>query len=172
LTNTSRICTFLDLRSHRASSWNRCHISKLFFDEKWHRVTPDYAMTGRCKRHSELSTGNIWRRGWMCSNPYVLELWQLVICLSIGFSTQQNWLLYVSYIILRLLMAECMSVYIVCVLLKICMICVCGFVHVSTFSHTKPRYFCQTLMHDLGRTGPFILCLPFPVSRVLGSPLT
>jgi hypothetical protein len=34
------------LRVHRASSWCRCHISKLFIDGKRHKVTPDYAMTG------------------------------------------------------------------------------------------------------------------------------
>jgi hypothetical protein len=43
---------FVHFQAHRASFWSRCHISKLFFDGKQHRVT------------SESSAGNIWR--WSC----------------------------------------------------------------------------------------------------------
>jgi hypothetical protein len=34
MTHTSRICAFPGLRAYPASSWNRCHISKLFIDGK------------------------------------------------------------------------------------------------------------------------------------------
>jgi hypothetical protein len=43
-----------------ASSWSRCHISKIFFDGKQRKVTSDYAMTEvNGITHSESHQGNI-----------------------------------------------------------------------------------------------------------------
>jgi hypothetical protein len=54
---------FQVVRAHGVSSWTSC-ISNLLFGGIRHSVTPDYAVIGVW--HSESSTGNIWRRGWMC----------------------------------------------------------------------------------------------------------
>jgi hypothetical protein len=58
---------FPGLRADRTSSWSRCHISKLLFDGKWHRVTPDYSIYGWCKAF-RIVDGEHWN-----TRPNVLE---------------------------------------------------------------------------------------------------
>jgi hypothetical protein len=77
-------CTFKWnlFRVHTAAYLSRCHISKLTFYEKLHRVTTDYAVTGWHKVF-ESSTVNISRWDWMCLNLDVCDLGNLGFVYSI-----------------------------------------------------------------------------------------